>query len=508
MSVPYTDPRTLWALSPDAFNEWRATNDLPLLLALFRSKLPNFDDWMSECGLDEQLFCRFSPTGQLFYGPGGRKLFAQERQPNEKYQFFRPWDHAPKEQHLSFLKRQGLPIPEFREVEPYFLWAKRVLKRNRYFHPGDADQVKVDSFQFNHWTTDQTGIGRALLFRVFYVLKLGNVVCGNGVDIGRRNLDFSDLDSLVIEGRWRPSWETRISFSSARNLEIRKALIHHAILRGCALTEFHALDSELQRVDFVECYGYGARVEGCRIRGMVISGDQFFPEFETSDLINVDYMPNRWARPAGGTTDNYRKLRAAYQRTGLRREAAAAYYMERTFERRVLFNPYIEHRDRFPPMRFAGTLRDAYLQWYKRECTGNECMQRAAGQLWFHIKVWTNLKYLPRALKYKVRYIASLIDAMLWGYGERPGRVFAFALAVIGGFAVAYFVGHDRLVHFPDSARVLNAVYFSVVTFTTLGYGDILPADNGMKVICALEAITGAFTMGMVVAGFANRSRY
>jgi hypothetical protein len=90
MSVPYTDPKTLWALSPDAFNEWRATNDLPLLLRLFRSRLPNFDDWMSECGLDEQSFCRFSPTGQLFYGPGGRKLFALEKQPNEKYQFFRP----------------------------------------------------------------------------------------------------------------------------------------------------------------------------------------------------------------------------------------------------------------------------------------------------------------------------------------------------------------------------------------------------------------------------------
>jgi voltage-gated potassium channel Kch len=97
---------------------------------------------------------------------------------------------------------------------------------------------------------------------------------------------------------------------------------------------------------------------------------------------------------------------------------------------------------------------------------------------------------------------------MLWGYGERPGRVFAFALTLIGVFAIVYFVGHDRLANFPNSARALNALYFSVVTFTTLGYGDILPADNGMKLVCALEAITGAFTMGMVVAGFANRSRY
>jgi hypothetical protein len=400
-----------------------------------------------------------------------------------------------------------LPIPEFKEVEPYFCWAKRVLKRNRYFFPGDADQVKVDSFQFNHWTTDQAGIGRALLFRVFNVLKLGNVVCGNGVDIGRRNLDFSDLDSLVIEGRWRPAWETRISICSARNLEIRNALIHHAIFRSCALTEFCALDSDLQRVDFFECYGYGARLERCRIRGMVISGDQFFPEFDTSNLIDVEYTPSRWARPTG-PADNYRKLRTAYQRTGSRREAAASYYMERTFERKALFNPYIEHRNKFPSMRFAGTLRDAYLQWYKKECTGKECARRAAAQLWFHVRVWTSLKYLPRALKYKVRYVASLIDAMLWGYGERPGRVFAFALTLIGVFAIVYFVGHDRLANFPNSARALNALYFSVVTFTTLGYGDILPADNGMKLVCALEAITGAFTMGMVVAGFANRSRY
>lgn len=47
-------------------------------------------------------------------------------------------------------------------------------------------------------------------------------------------------------------------------------------------------------------------------------------------------------------------------------------------------------------------------------------------------------------------------------------------------------------------------VYFSVVTFTTLGYGNFVPANTAAEVIAAIEAIVGfsvfAFLIGMVSA--------
>ncbi len=42
--------------------------------------------------------------------------------------------------------------------------------------------------------------------------------------------------------------------------------------------------------------------------------------------------------------------------------------------------------------------------------------------------------------------------------------------------------------------------YFSFVTLTTLGYGDIVPQDPGAASLCAVEAITGQFFMAVLVA--------
>ena len=50
--------------------------------------------------------------------------------------------------------------------------------------------------------------------------------------------------------------------------------------------------------------------------------------------------------------------------------------------------------------------------------------------------------------------------------------------------------------------------YFSVVTFTTLGFGDIVPKTALMKVLCGSEAMLGALTISLMVAGFANKSKY
>ena len=42
--------------------------------------------------------------------------------------------------------------------------------------------------------------------------------------------------------------------------------------------------------------------------------------------------------------------------------------------------------------------------------------------------------------------------------------------------------------------------YFSLVTLTTLGYGDITPQTAGAAALCQLEAIVGQFFMAVVLA--------
>jgi hypothetical protein len=48
--------------------------------------------------------------------------------------------------------------------------------------------------------------------------------------------------------------------------------------------------------------------------------------------------------------------------------------------------------------------------------------------------------------------------------------------------------------------RIVTFNYFSLVTLTTLGYGDITPQTAGAGALCQMEAITGQFYTAVVVA--------
>lgn len=107
-----------------------------------------------------------------------------------------------------------------------------------------------------------------------------------------------------------------------------------------------------------------------------------------------------------------------------------------------------------------------------------------------------------------------LVD-LFCGYGERPARVILFSMALIVLFAFLYFLvgvkGPDGTIVFSLQAGLLEnllqlgrSVYFSVVTFTTLGYGDIVPL-GAARVAAALEAFIGSFTLALFVVVFVKK---
>lgn len=52
----------------------------------------------------------------------------------------------------------------------------------------------------------------------------------------------------------------------------------------------------------------------------------------------------------------------------------------------------------------------------------------------------------------------------------------------------------------PFSERSEDSIYFSFVTLTTLGYGDITPASPGARTLAMFEAILGQFFLTVLVA--------
>lgn len=112
------------------------------------------------------------------------------------------------------------------------------------------------------------------------------------------------------------------------------------------------------------------------------------------------------------------------------------------------------------------------------------------------------------------RILSTTVD-LFCGYGERPLRVIMFSMLAVLCFSLAFFLlGLESadgpiVIDFQQSLwsnikHFLECLYFSVVTFTTLGYGDITPMPAA-RPVAALEAFLGSFTLALFVVVFVKK---
>lgn len=94
------------------------------------------------------------------------------------------------------------------------------------------------------------------------------------------------------------------------------------------------------------------------------------------------------------------------------------------------------------------------------------------------------------------------------GYGYKIKTAFLFSLKVILFFSLIYFLlsffGNPSYgLNLGETcnwfSKVLNSLYHSIITFTTLGYGDTLGQDWITKFCSAIEAVLGIYSMSIIV---------
>ncbi|MGR5238792.1 potassium channel family protein [Vibrio alfacsensis] len=81
------------------------------------------------------------------------------------------------------------------------------------------------------------------------------------------------------------------------------------------------------------------------------------------------------------------------------------------------------------------------------------------------------------------------------------GLMWAIAYLILLEFSPNSFTGMEAI---SWGQNFSNAAYFSFVTLTTLGYGDISPTTPLAQVIVYLEAIVGVFYMAIVVSSLVS----
>jgi hypothetical protein len=100
-----------------------------------------------------------------------------------------------------------------------------------------------------------------------------------------------------------------------------------------------------------------------------------------------------------------------------------------------------------------------------------------------------------------------LFGKLLFGYGERPVRVLIASVVIILLCAV-YYTRTGTLLYEgqPAEPSFFQSLYFSTITFTTLGYGDIHPSPEGLaRMVAMAEAVAGGCLMALFVVCLSKR---
>ena len=103
-----------------------------------------------------------------------------------------------------------------------------------------------------------------------------------------------------------------------------------------------------------------------------------------------------------------------------------------------------------------------------------------------------------------------IFGRLLFGYGERPIRVLAASVLIILSCALFYSSDAASILYRDsqlNNIEFMDGLYFSTITFTTLGFGDMYPAPEHLltRSIAMTEAISGACLMALFVVSLAKR---
>jgi tetratricopeptide (TPR) repeat protein len=93
---------------------------------------------------------------------------------------------------------------------------------------------------------------------------------------------------------------------------------------------------------------------------------------------------------------------------------------------------------------------------------------------------------------------------IIWGHGERPSKAFSSAIFVILVSAFFYTFGNLLKNNVVFKPTIFESLYFSVVTFTTVGYGDIVP-QGAAKLLAVIESFSGVFIMPLFIIALSRK---
>ena len=148
-----------------------------------------------------------------------------------------------------------------------------------------------------------------------------------------------------------------------------------------------------------------------------------------------------------------------------------------------------------------------YREWVCKRLEAQE--QLTDGLSWR--RPWRTLRALnSQWWRTMMVFLWLAIHELLFGYGERPIRIVFTAAFIVLGFALVFFLYPLSELFTASGSEFLSRLwysfYFSLASFTTLGYGDwIKHPGNWLRYLGAVESFIGLFITAMFLVTFTRK---
>ncbi|MBI2753467.1 MAG: pentapeptide repeat-containing protein [Betaproteobacteria bacterium] len=283
---------------------------------------------------------------------------------------------------------------------------------------------------------------------------------GNPTEIEIPTMELDGETYLDLRG-------IRIEQTQLDGMLIRNVNLRWSTNRDVGLKDAKFVNCNLSQAGFSECYFRRTVFQNCDIVNAKFDSSDFsnaridasridFATFRNCEItlrnirFRQDTNPQVLARVC-------RNLKLNAMSMGHFDDASDLAYMEKSYERHVLFN-------------------QAFAQKTDR---------------------------VGKRLKAIAFWLDAVILNWLWGYGERPWRLMLAMVATIVAFGTVQF----WLDAIPDKSWWAH-VYFSGITFLTVGYGDLVPIEAIPRLVAVVEGMVGIMFIGLLIASATKKIMY
>lgn len=449
--APIIDANTLWSMADDQFNEWRQVNDYPRIIQSCKDNLDCFEDWMNDQKVDDQILIKYSPSAFL---KEDETLYVYTLIGNDNKEIM---TQEYRKYEVGEQKNIHYSVKERADYLTYPFWYKKKFKK------------RADLPSLRERTGRSTVLSTGL-----ELLDLGNCTV-NGLFIKDRKLDFVNLSDLSLIN-CNTNHLAKLWFCVAINLSVQGGFTFVSAYKS----DFSIGPSpQKNSLNLSDGYYQDWHFDDCELRLVATNstlrrwkfkGDEFYATLTNTDLNEsvFETLPIKYPTEMNRAKRFHATVKLLYSQLGKKYEASKHYYLEKTFERKSFLH-----------------VKENYRDEYYRDTSDYGKAKAIIKYRWFYLESW--------------------INNIVWGYGEKPIRPLIISILIIFLCALCYclFTSKCSQTHLD----FWKSLYYSLVTFTTLGYGDITQPDISFKVLSGFEALAGMTFWALVISGYTNKAK-